>query len=467
MDAPADTDTDADAAALAARVMVRAHKMALEDRAIEIGRYGHLEPCTTLDPLEPPLTLPEYAMMERDRAKYLLYYMAIRQAVHDWAAAAMPTDPTATNHTTSGTTGQGADCDPSPSPGPGTSGSALLRAVVVGPGLGRLVKYIVEAADEAGVGLQVLCIEANLLAVKHVRYLFRGDSRVVVEHFALHPTHDAAALPAAARPFLGCTALSVSELLGCFGDNEFLPELSQTVARLFLPRAGRGGVMIPETWVNYVAPVWAPQLHAKLRDPHATHLVGGDVAATAAGPAAGAADPAMAAGRIVTLAPVTEIYRGSCRIAAPLYSGTTVFDFGPEAAPPPAKRLKGDNAGPPAAAECHGLLGFFTADLYRGMYQLDTRQGSPTYNSFHWEAFFFPAGAEPTQPTCTANGRQRLRATVKRRVAREDGDAVYRLYYEWGTSWGDAAGGVDPDANMDVVMNVDGAVDSVRLRRDT
>ena len=47
---------------------------------------------------------------------------------------------------------------------------ALLQ---VGPGLGRLVRYILEAAEAAGAAAQVLAIEANGVAVSSLKLEFK------------------------------------------------------------------------------------------------------------------------------------------------------------------------------------------------------------------------------------------------------------------------------------------------------
>ena len=41
--------------ALAARVMAEAARMATEDRKQEVDRFGGLDPCKNVSPLEPPL----------------------------------------------------------------------------------------------------------------------------------------------------------------------------------------------------------------------------------------------------------------------------------------------------------------------------------------------------------------------------------------------------------------------------
>ena len=54
---------------LAASVQSKAHALALQDHKEEISAFGHLAPCRNIAPLEPPLKLHEYDMMERDTGK--------------------------------------------------------------------------------------------------------------------------------------------------------------------------------------------------------------------------------------------------------------------------------------------------------------------------------------------------------------------------------------------------------------
>ena len=49
---------------------------------------------------------------------------------------------------------------------------------------------------------------------------YGGHALVTIENVALHPSHQPADLPVSCKPFVGTCGLSVSELLGCWGDNE-------------------------------------------------------------------------------------------------------------------------------------------------------------------------------------------------------------------------------------------------------
>jgi hypothetical protein len=109
-----------------------------------------------VSPLDPPLRSYEYEMMERDTGKYLLYCFAVRQAMLDLKTAAATASVAA------------------------AAVATVVRAVVVGPGRGRLVQYILDGAEAAGTEIRVLCLDANPLAVQCLHARFVGDARVVM-----------------------------------------------------------------------------------------------------------------------------------------------------------------------------------------------------------------------------------------------------------------------------------------------
>ena len=178
------------------------------------------------------------------------------------------------------------------------------NAVIVGPGLGRLVRYCLEGAALAGKAVKILCIEANAAAVNVLNIEYGRDPAVTVENLALHLTHTAGELPAACAPFVGACHLSVSELLGCWGDNEFLPELISTVQRLFLLD---DAVVIPESWDNYLVPVHAPGIHAGVAEHEATYIC------------------APSSPDVTLLAPATLAYSARCATADRTFLGSVAF----------------------------------------------------------------------------------------------------------------------------------------------
>lgn len=134
--AAATTTLEVELRTRAATVQAAAHALTLEAYRAEVCNGGELPPCRNIDPVEPPLTMAEYANMERDGAKYLLYMTAVARAVAD-IAATLRQHESAERH--------------------------RFRAVIVGPGRGRLVRYVLDAAETSGIEASVLCLEVRIL----------------------------------------------------------------------------------------------------------------------------------------------------------------------------------------------------------------------------------------------------------------------------------------------------------------
>lgn len=413
------------AAELAARISAQAHRVAVQGHAAEIAEAGVLPPCRNTDPLDPPLRLDEYAMMERDEGKYLMYWGAIHAAVLELAAS-------------------------TPAPAP-------LQAVVVGPGLGRLARYVLDAANDADLEVKLLLLEANPLCVEQLGHTIADDDRVMLRQCRLHPCHtfaDIAALVDLPPEFAGGCQIAVSELLGCWGDNEFLPELATAINRIFL---GPGGVAIPCAWSNYLAPISAPALHEYLQRTHrpqeATYVTG--VGSDA-----------------VVLAEAKVAWTARCdsrEDITPLGCRDLQFEVTADAVRRAVAASSEVCRVSTTEARVHGLLGYFTADLYNGLYVIDTRHSSPGFNAFHWEAFFFPI----PEPLVVQSGGINLVAGVLRRTAPDNTTPPQqqgldrtaglppslRLWYEWTLDRSNAS-----SFNDKRWLNIGGNTDCVRLR---
>jgi hypothetical protein len=129
----------------------------------------------------------------------------------------------------------------------------------------------------------------------------------------------------------------------------------------------------------------------------------------------------------------------------------------------------------------HGVVGWFTSDLYKGIYTIDTRLTSPAYNSFHWEGFFFSSGKEGIvcgkgeEVVATIARKVRPRCVEGDQPATTDGTdqsgsvADLRpldLHYEWSVRKereAESEEGVVVVGNQ-VVANLDGRYDKVTLR---
>lgn len=356
-----------------------ASRMARADHAAETAVAGQLPPCRNLDPLSPPLTPREYAMMERDRGKYLLYFAAIDQYVRD---------------------------NKSPSRHRGRDGP--LTAVIVGPGRGRLPSFLVDSCREHGVPLRLLALEANAECVAELGARW---AEVDLVHAVLHPDWtDSDALEAGVPPrYLHGCHLSINELLGSFGCNEFMPELGVAIKRLFLRTDG--ATSIPRSWTTWVAPVRSTKMERLLLNTgkplEATYVAG--------------FDPDSA----TLLAEPAPILEGVLGEDAPV-EGSAIF---PE--PSGAGAL-----GAPTA-----LCGWFTSTLYRDI-QIDSRVTCSTFNGFHWESFLLPLGKDGDGRDGWCGGT----AAVRRRVEQSGGRLS--LWYEWsfekiGARWRNAGGNFD------------------------
>ena len=322
----------------------------------------------------------------RDRGKYLMYAAAIEACIEDMA-----------KHKDT------------------WSEATPFRCVVVGPGLGRLPKFVLDACDSHGIHARLLLVEANELAVEELREYFVGElHRVTIVNHAISPSaltspsSQAPSLPDASTPFLSACMLSVSELLGCFGDNEFLTELTSCISRLFMNKSSVLPIrpcMIPESCDMLVTPIHSPSLaqhfEATRKDMQRTYLTG---------------QPSDA----ILLGPCTCVYRVSSSIG--------------ECDPEISARVSIRNDRP--GLELHGFLGYFTSVLYRD-FIIDTRHDSPTWNAYHWEAFLFPVAAQtPSDSAIDLRLRRRV-STIGPRL---------RLWYEWASGdgvWANADGNHD------------------------
>ncbi|XP_032227836.2 protein arginine N-methyltransferase HSL7 [Nematostella vectensis] len=209
-----------------ADVNVAAIELCKEDELNEKENFGSLLPCRKLSPLEPFIKLEEYFMLERDRGKYLLYMAAIDSAVHQILASR-----------------------------PNTR-SSVVKCLVLGPGLGRLIAFCLDACKQQGANAVVHVLEANPLAVEFLRKQFGdllGKTVYIYDPFIFHPDLSVKDLPEPFHALYRSFDIITSELLGCFGDDEFLPELTASLYNLFLHPTK--GIPIPQSWSTYVVPI--------------------------------------------------------------------------------------------------------------------------------------------------------------------------------------------------------------------
>ncbi|KAK3747775.1 hypothetical protein QZH41_008801, partial [Actinostola sp. cb2023] len=166
-----------------ADVMAAARDLCEKDSKTERDCFGELLPCRKISPLEPFIKLEEYFMLERDTGKYLLYMAAIERATSDLSRS-------------------------------GNNNDTILKCFVLGPGLGRLVRFCIDSANQHGIPVCVHVMEANPVAVDFLKKSFDKEisDKIVVlyEPFILHPEMARSDLPQELQPHCGSFNLIVS-----------------------------------------------------------------------------------------------------------------------------------------------------------------------------------------------------------------------------------------------------------------
>ena len=351
-------------------------------------------PSCNIDAVFPPLSMSEYEELELDTAKYWLYYSAIRKAMHRIIE----------------------------------EGARSVKILVLGCGFGRLVTLALDASRtsfaERGLmlegSIEVHACDANETAVCFCRKQFAENPAVRIhDPFCMVTPGCVKLWPKSIQDKRGCFHLIVSEVLGSFGDSEFLPEISFAAMASFAKP--EGAIMIPREWSTYVVPIYSDELNNHFvdnQDGHeAMHVMG--------------MPP-----DVRLLAPCVEAYRGSCDsefLASRAAEGFNTdvdlrFEIDAPASP-------GNNpADSSATVDVTGVAGYFTALLWSdtdGDIMIDTRHHSPLFNTFHWEAFLFPL--RRIEHGAFAGGRRALRFCLRRRCKLECRGELnrYRLWYEW------------------------------------
>ena len=192
---------------------------------------------------------------------------------------------------------------------------------------------------------------------------------VVHDAFSLYPGMQVDELPEGLQNLVGRCNLVISELLGCFGDDEFLPELTVTMCNLFHKP---GGISIPESWESYLVPVQTFNMDAFLRNAKRSY----ESTYTTGLPE-----------DCVFLAEPRLAWKGSCYSYGGSFLGLLEFSHAPFMLRTKSGRQKTVLSN--SEFLIHGLLGYFKAFLYKDIF-IDTRHSSPLRNSFHWECFYLP-----------------------------------------------------------------------------
>jgi len=306
--------------------------------------------------------------------------------------------------------------------------TSSLTCLVLGAGLGRLVTYCLDAANQCAAGVvKVHVIDANPLAVEFLRKSFECSSSHVVIHdpVTIYPLMSVTQLPVGLQAIHNSCDLVVSELLGCLCDDEFLPEITHAICRLFLTK---DGIIIPDHWTIYCAPIQS----------HDTYDYLTMTSSSSHDPQLQAMYTMSLPKDCVYLTELLPVHSNDRHCAA-----ITEYKSAVNSSIAPFmlrhqfqkqqlmykvathKRRKPDDY---QTFLIHGLIGYFVASLYKQLVILDTRHSSHKRNAFHWECFYMPL----KMPLLVAAGDQ-LTFEVSRqcREVVSEGDKQLELNYCW------------------------------------
>ena len=293
----------------------------------------------------------------------------------------------------------------------------VITCLVFGAGLGRLVEFCIDATKARAVSANIHAVDANPLAVDCLRNYFSdyslskdGLATTVTVHslFSLFPGMQRQDLPSNLKLLYGKCDLIVSELLGCFGCDEFLPELTATLCNLF--RKPNGGICIPKDWQSFVVPVQTHSLHCQLK--RTSNFVTSCPTYTVGIPE-----------DCIFMSCPQTLWKGSCEnYQTPCNNEGVEFSLSPymvkeshEVAKhnqPTTSSSSIENTSSSLDFQVHGVIGYFTSCLYDNIY-IDTRH-SCQRNSFHWECFYMPLQEPVPVPVDTPDCASLIVVTVKR-----------------------------------------------------
>lgn len=215
------------------------------------------------------------------------------------------------------------------------------------------------------------------------------------------------------------------QLLGSFGDNEFLPELMYRATHLFAARGKEQAITIPDRWKTYLAPIYCPSIYAHIASKGDSNDTQNQRHSSMAHVTAIPADA-------VLLGPSRLLYSASC-VEPPtsVYAGEIRWKVDVESTTGPARDRSSD-------VVVHGFVGHFTCHLFGGI-KLDTRHGSAARNTFHWESMFFPLstpvdlGSNRRGGSCrtTIGVRLERRSAVKQSALASGPADLHAIWYEW------------------------------------
>jgi type II protein arginine methyltransferase len=343
---------------------------------------------TPLDPLQVNLDANTYRIMEQDPIKYQQYELALITRLLDLKKQFHH------HHHHQEEEEQTSSVSSSVSI---SISLPIIRILVIGPGRGPLIESSLVAAAVTKLPCQIIAIEKNKNAVNTIAYRFRHHNNVEIIFGDVRKViHDKQQIASQSIDII------VSELLGSLGDNEAAPECliyAQSVLK-------ENGIMIPQQYTSYVAPISCSKLWNNARNmflgslvsteqigldyPYVVHLhsyaqYGGDAKAlfTFQHP-----DPHSAEGKEEETQQVGNRY--------------TTIEFEIE-----------------TSTTLHGLGGYFDCCLY-GDISFSTVPHNHSVGMFSWFPMFLPF-----QRPIRVNPHDRLSITIWRRVTTE------KMWYEW------------------------------------
>ncbi len=185
-----------------------------------------------LDPLHDNLDSDTYRIMEQDPIKYERYEEALEAAMRDIYEQRHGKISRSKEH--------------------------KLHVLVVGPGRGPLIQSSLQAAGRLKIEVDVTAVEKNVNAVITLRNRFSRNRNVSIIQSDMRKVLNIKNSPIK----LNSVDIIVSELLGSFGDNEASPECLD-----YIQGALRDdGVMIPERYCSFIAPLSSSVMWMSARD---------------------------------------------------------------------------------------------------------------------------------------------------------------------------------------------------------
>ncbi|KAF4969276.1 hypothetical protein FZEAL_10257 [Fusarium zealandicum] len=197
-----------------------------------------------LQPLSDNLESATYEVFEGDPIKYRQYEQAIFEALCEWKELKKP-----------------------------TSMEGKVVVAVAGSGRGPLVTRALNAAEGAGVAIDMWAVEKNPNA--YVYLLRQNDivwgGKVKVVKTDMRAWKGPVISENEDGPVYGTVDILISELLGSFGDNELSPECLDGIQHVM---SKSHGISIPSSYTAHFSPISTPKIYADILsrspgDPHA------------------------------------------------------------------------------------------------------------------------------------------------------------------------------------------------------